>query len=192
MEAYSLSVQHEQTTLQILQAKLGSEDLRTQVVFDLGFVFKTSIFIVIIIPQACVQWTSIGCGCMAWVLWVQGSGAARSCTSWYPKTRCLNLKQGPFEVIVTVKITVHVSQPHIVKIIVYDYWWKPQRISQLENNMHYTLLIIVTSFCFSVSVNKSTEIFSICVCKLSSESWRQSLNFNFFGRGGIEGSNLVQ
>lgn len=65
MEAYSLSVQHEQTTLQILQAKLGSEDLRTQVEFDLGFVFKTSIFIVIIIPQACVQWTSIGCSCMA-------------------------------------------------------------------------------------------------------------------------------
>lgn len=31
MEAYSLSVQHEQTTLQILQAKLGPEDLRTQV-----------------------------------------------------------------------------------------------------------------------------------------------------------------
>lgn len=31
MEAYSLSVQHEQTTLQILQAKLGSDDLRTQV-----------------------------------------------------------------------------------------------------------------------------------------------------------------
>ncbi|XP_078443791.1 tetratricopeptide repeat (TPR)-like superfamily protein [Wolffia australiana] len=30
MEAYSLSVQHEQTTLQILKAKLGSEDLRTQ------------------------------------------------------------------------------------------------------------------------------------------------------------------
>nr|GEZ93964.1 hypothetical protein [Tanacetum cinerariifolium] len=30
MEAYSLSVQHEQTTLQILQAKLGAEDLRTQ------------------------------------------------------------------------------------------------------------------------------------------------------------------
>ncbi|XP_038710897.1 protein TSS-like isoform X2 [Tripterygium wilfordii] len=30
MEAYSLSVQHEQTTLQILRAKLGSEDLRTQ------------------------------------------------------------------------------------------------------------------------------------------------------------------
>ena len=32
MEVYSLSVQHEQTTLQILQAKLGPEDLRTQVV----------------------------------------------------------------------------------------------------------------------------------------------------------------
>lgn len=31
MEAYTLSVQHEQTTLQILQAKLGAEDLRTQV-----------------------------------------------------------------------------------------------------------------------------------------------------------------
>lgn len=31
MEAYSLSVQHEQTTLKILQAKLGLEDLRTQV-----------------------------------------------------------------------------------------------------------------------------------------------------------------
>lgn len=31
MEAYSLSVQHEQTTLKILQAKLGPEDLRTQV-----------------------------------------------------------------------------------------------------------------------------------------------------------------
>ncbi|KAA8535426.1 hypothetical protein F0562_030433 [Nyssa sinensis] len=30
MEAYSLSVQHEQTTLQILQAKLGLDDLRTQ------------------------------------------------------------------------------------------------------------------------------------------------------------------
>ncbi|XP_072980573.1 protein REDUCED CHLOROPLAST COVERAGE 2 [Typha angustifolia] len=30
MEAYSLSVQHEQTTLRILQAKLGLEDLRTQ------------------------------------------------------------------------------------------------------------------------------------------------------------------
>lgn len=30
MEAYSLSVQHEQTTLQILQAKLGPDDLRTQ------------------------------------------------------------------------------------------------------------------------------------------------------------------
>uniref|UniRef100_A0A1D1XJ34 Protein KIAA0664 n=1 Tax=Anthurium amnicola TaxID=1678845 RepID=A0A1D1XJ34_9ARAE len=30
MEAYSLSVQHEQTTLQILKAKLGTEDLRTQ------------------------------------------------------------------------------------------------------------------------------------------------------------------
>eukprot|EP00262_Sarcandra_glabra_P018791 TRINITY_DN6885_c0_g2_i5.p1 TRINITY_DN6885_c0_g2~~TRINITY_DN6885_c0_g2_i5.p1 ORF type:complete len:945 (-),score=226.35 TRINITY_DN6885_c0_g2_i5:478-3312(-) len=30
MEAYTLSVQHEQTTLQILQAKLGTEDLRTQ------------------------------------------------------------------------------------------------------------------------------------------------------------------
>ncbi|KAF8407168.1 hypothetical protein HHK36_006294 [Tetracentron sinense] len=30
MEAYSLSVQHEQTTLQILQAKLGPEDLRSQ------------------------------------------------------------------------------------------------------------------------------------------------------------------
>jgi len=32
MEAYSLSVQHEQTTLRILQAKLGAEDLRTQVI----------------------------------------------------------------------------------------------------------------------------------------------------------------
>lgn len=31
MEAYSLSVQHEQTTLKILQYKLGPEDLRTQV-----------------------------------------------------------------------------------------------------------------------------------------------------------------
>ncbi|KAK3012481.1 hypothetical protein RJ639_007932 [Escallonia herrerae] len=30
MEAYTLSVQHEQTTLQILQAKLGPDDLRTQ------------------------------------------------------------------------------------------------------------------------------------------------------------------
>lgn len=36
MEAYSLSVQHEQTTLRILQAKLGSEDLRTQVAIHLG------------------------------------------------------------------------------------------------------------------------------------------------------------
>ena len=30
MEAYSLSVQHEQTTLQILRATLGPDDLRTQ------------------------------------------------------------------------------------------------------------------------------------------------------------------
>ncbi|CAI8613681.1 unnamed protein product [Vicia faba] len=30
MEAYSLSVQHEQTTFQILYAKLGPDDLRTQ------------------------------------------------------------------------------------------------------------------------------------------------------------------
>ena len=37
MEAYSLSVQHEQTTLQILQANLGSDDLRTQVVLPLVF-----------------------------------------------------------------------------------------------------------------------------------------------------------
>lgn len=35
MEAYSLSVQHEQTTLQILQAKLGADDLRTQVCANL-------------------------------------------------------------------------------------------------------------------------------------------------------------
>lgn len=33
MDAYSLSVQHEQTTLQILQEKLGQDDLRTQVFF---------------------------------------------------------------------------------------------------------------------------------------------------------------
>jgi len=31
MAAYALSVQHEQTTLQILRAKLGPDDLRTQV-----------------------------------------------------------------------------------------------------------------------------------------------------------------
>lgn len=31
MEAYSLSVQHEQTTLEILQDKLGPDDLRTMV-----------------------------------------------------------------------------------------------------------------------------------------------------------------
>jgi protein TIF31 len=37
MEAYSLSVQHEQTTLQILQAKLGSDDLRTQVLLHIFF-----------------------------------------------------------------------------------------------------------------------------------------------------------
>ena len=43
MEAYSLSVQHEQTTLQILQAKLGSEDLRTQVdIFEI-FDIRTSL-----------------------------------------------------------------------------------------------------------------------------------------------------
>lgn len=34
MDAYSLSVQHEQTTLQILQEKLGQDDLRTQVLFS--------------------------------------------------------------------------------------------------------------------------------------------------------------
>jgi hypothetical protein len=33
MDAYSLSVQHEQTTMQILQEKLGEDDLRTQVLF---------------------------------------------------------------------------------------------------------------------------------------------------------------
>lgn len=35
MEAYTLSVQHEQTTLQILQSKLGADDLRTQVFLDM-------------------------------------------------------------------------------------------------------------------------------------------------------------
>lgn len=35
MEAYPLSVQHEQTTLQILRAKLGPDDLRTQVIQDI-------------------------------------------------------------------------------------------------------------------------------------------------------------
>ena len=40
MEAYTLSVQHEQTTLQILQAKLGSDDLRTQVHF--GYAYRNS------------------------------------------------------------------------------------------------------------------------------------------------------
>ena len=30
MDAFSLSVQHEQTTLNILDAKLGTDDLRTQ------------------------------------------------------------------------------------------------------------------------------------------------------------------
>jgi hypothetical protein len=40
MEAYSLSVQHEQTTLQILQAKLGSDDLRTQVSPVVGPTYK--------------------------------------------------------------------------------------------------------------------------------------------------------
>ena len=43
MDAYSLSMQHEQTTLQILQAKLGPDDLRTQVLnylyLILGFYF---------------------------------------------------------------------------------------------------------------------------------------------------------
>ena len=42
MEAYSLSVQHEQTTLQILQAKLGPDDLRTQVISCLIFDYQTS------------------------------------------------------------------------------------------------------------------------------------------------------
>lgn len=45
MEAYPLSVQHEQTTLQILRAKLGSDDLRTQVYChnSMFFVLKTLI-----------------------------------------------------------------------------------------------------------------------------------------------------
>lgn len=42
MEAYSLSVQHEQTTLQILQAKLGPDDLRTQVMSRLTSDYWTS------------------------------------------------------------------------------------------------------------------------------------------------------
>ena len=37
MEAYALSVQHEQTTLQILRAKLGPDDLRTQVLVSFLF-----------------------------------------------------------------------------------------------------------------------------------------------------------
>jgi len=41
MEAYPLSVQHEQTTLQILRSKLGPDDLRTQVyTFSIFFVLK--------------------------------------------------------------------------------------------------------------------------------------------------------
>ena len=43
MEAYTLSVQHEQTTLQILQAKLGSDDLRTQVQFEFAYRSSTGL-----------------------------------------------------------------------------------------------------------------------------------------------------
>ena len=48
MDAYSLSVQHEQTTLQILQEKLGQDDLRTQVLFltmcnNRGYIFWCSL-----------------------------------------------------------------------------------------------------------------------------------------------------
>ena len=48
MDAYSLSVQHEQTTLQILQEKLGQDDLRTQVLFlraykNIGYILQCSL-----------------------------------------------------------------------------------------------------------------------------------------------------
>jgi len=48
MDAYSLSVQHEQTTLQILQEKLGQDDLRTQVLFlraykNIGYILRCSL-----------------------------------------------------------------------------------------------------------------------------------------------------
>lgn len=112
MEAYSLSVQHEQTTLQILQAKLGSEDLRTQVGLCLAYDDCLSFYVVISVPHTCLQWTYVGCGCMAWVLWVQGSGAARSCTPRYPKTRCLNLQQRSFKVIITNQIIVPLLNPY--------------------------------------------------------------------------------
>lgn len=44
MDAYSLSVQHEQTTLQILQEKLGDDDLRTQVLFLWTYEAEDQIF----------------------------------------------------------------------------------------------------------------------------------------------------
>lgn len=47
MEAYPLSVQHEQTTLQILRAKLGPDDLRTQVGIFLSMLLHYSIGVII-------------------------------------------------------------------------------------------------------------------------------------------------
>lgn len=97
MEAYTLSVQHEQTTLRILQAKLGSEDLRTQVNILNAL---DGDCICICSPTFC-NWNTLeflyewheshsGCCCMAWVLWVKGTRATGSCTKWYSKTRCFH------------------------------------------------------------------------------------------------------
>ena len=62
MEAYSLSVQHEQTTLQILQAKLGPDDLRTQVI---QIIFQQSLNSFQLITISILSDVSSGCGCMA-------------------------------------------------------------------------------------------------------------------------------
>lgn len=66
MEAYPLSVQHEQTTLQILRAKLGPDDLRTQVQFSLSdFFFLSKRICCIIIVLNIGDYVFLGCCCMA-------------------------------------------------------------------------------------------------------------------------------
>ena len=109
MEAYSLSVQHEKTTLRILQSKLGTEDLRTQVIrnknasdgefFHLVFSFC---FTMICLSHSNkeIWWPifSTGCCCLAGILWVQGTRAAGSSTQWYSKAWCFNSKLRPSEV----------------------------------------------------------------------------------------------
>lgn len=104
MEAYSLSVQHEQTTLKILQAKLGPEDLRTQVNGGMSLLWHIQL---IITSYASWSWklikiqgfrdthpmkliVFIGCSSVAGIFWIEGHRTAGTGKNRDTKAGCID------------------------------------------------------------------------------------------------------